>query len=104
MKTSKLEELLAFQLCAVGLNGFRREYKFCPDRKWRSDFAFPYKMILIECEGSVWANGRHNRGSGFVKDMEKYNTAALLGYRLLRFDYNAIKSGEAIKFIQEILK
>ena len=29
--------------------------------------------------------GRHTWGAGFLADMEKYNTATMQGYRVLRF-------------------
>ena len=61
------------------------EFKFHPSRKWRADFAIPSKRLLIEIEGGAWSGGRHTRGAGFVGDMEKYNAAAVLGYRVLRY-------------------
>lgn len=61
-----------------------KELQFCGDRKWRFDYAIPDKKIAIEVEGGVWIEGRHNRASGFLKDMDKYNMAAALGWRLLR--------------------
>lgn len=60
------------------------EHKFHPTRKWRFDYAWPDRLVALEVEGGVWAQGRHTRGSGFVKDMEKYNAAAALGWRVLR--------------------
>lgn len=67
-----------------GLGGAIVEFKFCEARKWRFDFAWPYHKVALEVEGGIWTGGRHIRGSGFVKDMEKYNTAATLGWRVLR--------------------
>jgi hypothetical protein len=63
----------------------QEEYIFCPGRKWRFDFAYPDKKVAIECEGGSWIQGRHNRGTGFANDCEKYNAAALLGWRVLRY-------------------
>ena len=60
------------------------EVKFHPSRKWRFDYAWPDKMVALEVEGGVWTMGRHTRGIGFVRDMEKYNAATLLGWRVLR--------------------
>lgn len=62
-----------------------KEYRFDPERRWRFDYAIPDKKIAIEVEGGVWQYGRHNRATGFVKDMEKYNRAAILGWKLLRY-------------------
>jgi very-short-patch-repair endonuclease len=60
------------------------EFRFNKDRKWRFDFAWPEHKIALEVEGAVWAGGRHTRGSGFVADMEKYNCAVTMGWRVLR--------------------
>ena len=67
------------------LPGWVVEYKFHPQRKWKYDFAHPVYKIACEIEGAVWTNGRHTRGSGFVKDMEKYNAGTVLGWQILRF-------------------
>jgi very-short-patch-repair endonuclease len=73
------------------------EYKFHPSRRWRIDYCYPDILLAIEIEGAIWQQGRHTRGSGFVKDMEKYNALTEAGYHLLRYppnklDYNQIKS------------
>jgi very-short-patch-repair endonuclease len=80
------------------------EYQFAPPRRWRADFAFPDAMLLVEIEGGVWTNGRHNRGSGFTADCEKYNAAAMLGYFVLRFTPDMVKKGEAIAQVIEFIK
>lgn len=95
--------LLEFQMKAVGLEP-ETEYKFHPKRRWRSDFAFPDKKLLVEYEGGIYANGRHTRGKGFENDCEKYNNAALLGYTVLRFTQKPVKSGEALQMIEALLK
>ena len=61
-----------------------KEYRFHPTRKWRFDYAIPSHLIALEVEGGVWTGGRHIRASGFLGDMEKYNNAALLGWRVFR--------------------
>lgn len=60
------------------------ELRFHPTRKWRFDYAVPARRVAIEVEGGVWTYGRHNRAAGFLKDIEKYNAAAALGWRVLR--------------------
>lgn len=61
-----------------------KEYKFHPVRKWRFDYAIPEYKIALEVEGGVWTGGRHTSSTGFLKDMEKYNTATLMGWRVFR--------------------
>lgn len=79
------------------------EHRFYLPRRWRFDFANPRLKIAVEQEGGVWSFGRHTRGSGFVKDMEKYNMAVKLGWRVLRFTPQQIRSGEAARFVEEII-
>jgi very-short-patch-repair endonuclease len=64
---------------------FEAEYRFNPDRRWRFDYAIIEHKIAIEIEGGCWIRGRHSRGVGMVADMEKYNTATILGWKILRY-------------------
>ncbi len=81
------------------------EYQFAKDigRKWRFDFTFlrwhgkDYIKVALECEGGVWQNGRHTRGSGFVKDMDKYNEAACRGWRIIRCQPKDLCTQESIR-------
>lgn len=61
------------------------EYRFHPVRKWRFDYAIPERHLAIEIDGGVWSYGRHNRASGYMKDMEKFNAAAELGWTVMKF-------------------
>ena len=94
-----------------GLNAIP-EYRFDPERKWRFDFrmhgiSFPtyeWHRVALEVEGGVWTQGRHTRGSGFVKDLEKYNRAATLGWRILRVQPKDLCTTETIEMVKEALQ
>lgn len=80
-----------------------KELKFHPTRRWRFDFAFVNEKLAIEVEGGVWSGGRHTRGNGFLKDMEKYNEATRLGWRLLRTTPNQVETKQFILLIKNTL-
>lgn len=75
-----------------------------PPRKWRFDFCWVGAGVALEIEGAVWTNGRHTRGSGFMKDMEKYNAAALLGYRVFRVASHRLCTLDTVMLIQKALE
>lgn len=101
-----LEDSLAFQIKAAKLPGPEREYAFAKDlgRRWRFDFAWPDQKLAVEVEGGIWAAGRHNRPLGMMADMVKYNAATILGWRVLRVAGPHIKSGEALEWIEGLLR
>lgn len=68
------------------------EHRFHAVRKWRFDFAWVAERIALEVEGGVWTQGRHTRGSGAKKDMEKYNHAASEGWLVFRTTPDAVYS------------
>jgi hypothetical protein len=88
-----------------GITGIVREHLFASEigRRWRFDFALPKHRIGIEIEGGAWSNGRHTRGAGFVGDMEKYNMATVLGWRVLRFTPQQIKKAETYELISKLI-
>lgn len=98
---SPLEELLVWQLRVAGIPDPVREHRFFADRRWRFDFAWPKQMLAVEVEGGVWSNGRHTRPAGFLADIEKYNRATLLGWRVLRVTGEEIRGGSAVAIIIE---
>lgn len=79
--------------------GFVAEYRFHPERRWRFDFADPKRKVAIEIEGGLWNYGRHNRPEGYMKDLEKYNQAALMGWKVLRYDTQAFSR---LRFLRDL--
>lgn len=100
---SALEETLLGQIRLVGLPEPQREYRFWPGRRFAYDFAWPDRMLAVEVEGAIWAGGRHTSGAGFLRDADKYNEAALRGWKVLRVTSNHIQSGEALRLIERAL-
>jgi len=96
MRKSRLEaafELAWRTLAPVGV-ACQREYRFCPGRQWRFDFAFPEAKLAVEIDGGQWAphGGRHNRDS----DRAKLNAAAVRGWRVLRYSGTMLQDPEAV--------
>lgn len=108
---TKATATLLLHIKAEGLPKPELEYKFHPSRKWRFDLAWPKEdegmcppeLVAIEIDGGVWVQGRHTRGSGFVKDLEKLNAAAELGWRVFRYTPQMVESGEAIRQLKRVL-
>ncbi|EOH6358128.1 DUF559 domain-containing protein [Acinetobacter baumannii] len=99
---SEGETVLATHLKACKIS-FEQEYKFHPEHKWRADFLITGTKILIEVEGGIWSGGRHTRGKGYLGDMEKYNSAVMMGFTVLRFSTEQVKAGVAIKQIEQLV-
>lgn len=100
---SKIEEALALHIRAAKLPDPVREHSFHPTRRWRFDFAWPDLMLAVECEGGQYTQGRHQRPAGFAGDAQKYNEAQLLGWMVLRFTGDMVRSGEAIGVIERAM-
>ncbi len=99
---SEGETVLATHLRACKIS-FEQEYKFHTKRKWRADFLITGTKILVEVEGGIWSGGRHTRGKGYIGDMEKYNSAAMMGFTVLRFSTEQVKSGLAVQQIEKMI-
>lgn len=75
---------MEMDLKLMGLN-YEPEYTFHHTRKWRFDFAIPEKKIAIEYEGLFSDKSGHTTIDGYTADTEKYNEAAKLGWKVLRY-------------------
>lgn len=80
------------------------EHAYARERDWRCDFVWPEQRIVLEVEGGVWTQGRHTRGDGFAKDLEKYNALTGAGWTLYRVSQREINSGEALSMIEKALR
>jgi very-short-patch-repair endonuclease len=99
------ENLLAAHLRLHRVTGWVQQHAFARKigRRWLFDFAFPDLGLAIEVEGGEWVQGRHTRPVGFRQDCEKYNAAAEMGWRVLKYVPAQVKSAEAVNQIKRIV-
>lgn len=106
-------QAIVFQCKALGLPVPVAEFRFHDTRRWLFDWAWPDRKIELEQEGVVYQKaegqqhmlgGRHVSVTGFKKDLEKYGTAFSLGWRVLRCLPEQIEDGQAVQWLEPILK
>jgi len=78
-----------------------REHRFHPTRLWRFDFAWLAYRVAVECEGNVCARGGHLMLSNYLSDIIKYNAAAALDWRVLRYSVKDMYE-RPVQVIQEV--
>ena len=88
---------------AAGLPEPCREYRFCYGRRWAFDYAWALSEVALEIEGGVWTRGRHVRPKGFIADIEKYNAAAEMGWRVIRATPEMIEDGSILTLLDKML-
>jgi len=95
--------LLEMHMKELGV-GLIPEHQFAPPRRWRFDYAVAplCARIAIEIEGAIWTRGRHTRGSGYERDLEKYRMATALGWRVYRFSTGEVLKGVALEFFKTV--
>ena len=81
------------------------EFRFAPPRRWRIDWSWldPY-WVALEVEGGLWIQGRHNRASGFMRDIEKYNELSAKCWRLIRCTPKDLYHHKTIDLIRRTLE
>ena len=80
------------------------EHRFHAVRMWRFDIAWPRHRIAIEVDGGSFIAGRHNRGGGFKKDMEKSNAAILDGWRVLRVVPQELLKFDTVAMVKRLMR
>lgn len=118
MGTSRAEDNLVLLLQGAGLPAPRREHRWHPTRKWRFDLAWPELMLAIEVEGGTFQRtvnrkgeivlGSGHAGQHFIDDCEKYNSALVAGWHVVRIpsqwcflDKEGLKG---LRFVEEAYK
>jgi len=93
------------ELCVLwGLPRPTPEYRFSA-RKWQFDWAFVEDRVALEVEGGAFlpSGGRHTRGAGFRRDLEKYNEATARGWRILRVLPAALATAQTEDWLRRTL-
>lgn len=67
-------------------------------RGFRSDFAVPLRMLLVEVEGIVHSVQKQRRN-----DVRRRQLAEAFGYRVLSVLPEQVKSGEALQLVKEAM-
>lgn len=90
---SQWEDQMVSMVEAATTYKVEREFRFHQTRRWRFDCAIPELMVALEMEGGVWSGGRHVNPLGFEKDLEKYNTATMMGWAVYRLVPRMLNQG-----------
>lgn len=82
-----------------------REHAFAAGRRFRFDFCWPDQKVAVELEGGIWTGGGHTRGKVYRSNCEKYNLAAIQGWKVLRYTVNDLdeKPGVVVEEIKSLL-
>jgi very-short-patch-repair endonuclease len=91
----KPEQVVESIIAELGLK-FEKEFRFAIPRRWRFDYRIinpqkPELKLSLEINGSCFTQGRHTRGVGYSNDLEKINTAQILGWTVLQYTTQQIE-------------
>lgn len=99
---AKLREIatdLPLVVGAVRVPAPAREHRFALPRLWRFDFAWPAQRLALEVQGGIFTGGRHTQGAALLREHEKLNAAAVLGWRVLFCTPRDVANGNATKLV-----
>ncbi len=83
--------------------GVVSEHRFHDKRRWRFDYAWIDLKVAFEVEGGVYKGGRHTSIKGFTSDCEKYSTAAILGWMVIRATTAMVRDGTAYELLEQAI-
>lgn len=108
---SRWENELAAQLKIAGHDFDRQIKNVVAGRKFVFDFLVHdtqalKRNVLVEVQGGIWSRGKsgHTSGTGVSRDCEKINLGQLAGYVVLVVTSDHIKSGYALRWIEEAIR
>lgn len=86
---------------SLGGPPLEEEFRFHPERKFKSDFCHLATRTCIELEGGIFKKGMgHSSITGILRDIEKYNLMVYLGFRVIRFHAGTVNSQNITELIQ----
>jgi hypothetical protein len=95
---------LDLQIRALDIPPPEAEYRFAKPRRWKFDLCWRDEWIALEYEGMAGGGGgrsRHTSLVGYTNDCEKYSTAAILGWCVIRVTALMVEDGRAIRLIEQ---
>lgn len=104
---TRWEEHLLRDIRAAHLPEPHTQFRWHPTRDYRADFAYAdgRTMLLIEVDGGIWlSKGGHTTGAGYERDRVRDAEALCLGYRVLRVTPGMVERGEAVAYIERVLR
>jgi very-short-patch-repair endonuclease len=96
---SEIEADLERQITEAGIEGAQYDCVYLVGSRCRADILFQAQRLVVEIQG-----GCHVVRAKAHADIRKAAESLLQGYRLLPVDKDAIRSGDAIRWITELLK
>lgn len=99
-----LELLKARHLPAPELEG-----EFIEGRKFRADYIWRARKVIVERNGGIFRGGKsvqggHSAGKGILRDMEKSNLAQLAGFTYLQFTPQQLERGDCVDTLKILLE
>ena len=94
------EDILYFQIHATGLPLPIRQHLFAaPQRKFRADFCWLARRLIVEVEGQV-----HSIRARREADIERRQWCHFAGWTVIAVSAKQVRSGEALRVVERLLK
>jgi very-short-patch-repair endonuclease len=74
------------------------QFKPVRERRFRMDFAWPDRRVIVEVDGEV-----HRIKTRFHADIEKHALLVLAGWTVLRVGGREVRSGQAVQWVRQLL-
>jgi hypothetical protein len=110
----KVDPIFAAMLRVAELPQPKPEHRFSSERRFRFDYAWIDRCVALEVEGGIYGGRRcpvckrpsargHSSITGIKRDIEKYNLATVLGWRVIRCLSTEFHSDKTIEILKKVL-